>query len=433
MRSVASDWAIAGLLAFSIALWVLGDWQQAGSNAGLVLYGGSGIAWYVLAAMLVALCASRLTSPAVPFRECLFLVLCAAPLIVVALWALTAFGSEKLAEFYPVPIFAIGAGVLAWGLKRFSGRTQARAVLGCMVAAGGIGWVSEALYVQPSVWYSEEPAEKSDDQTVWDAGERLLFDQAERVDRAVSRVSAREAGKPNVFFVGFAGFGEQRVFAEEIALAARVVGSKYGSGQRSVRLINDQRNLTAYPLATVSGLRRALQEIGKRMDLDEDILFLVLSSHGSEGAQLSVQNGGLPLQQLSGPDLAAALRDAGIRWKVIVISACYAGGFIDSLKDERSIIITAAAADRTSFGCSDDRDLTYFGEAFFRDALPGATSLRDAFTRANTVIDVREKEEGVEASDPQAFFGSALESYLRHLESGVSAAPNSNPAFDAGG
>ena len=232
--------------------------------------------------------------------------------------------------------------------------------------------------MQPSLWYSEESSGKSDYQAVWDAGERLLFDQAERLDRAIGQVGARQAGKPNVFFVGFAGYGEERVFVEEVGLAARI------------------RNLTAYPLATVSGLRRALLEIGKRMGLDEDILLLVLSSHGAEGAKLSVRNGGLPLRQLSGPDLAAALRDAGIRWKVILISACYAGVVIDSLKDDRLLILTAAASNRMSFDCSDDRDLTYFGGAFFRDALPGATSLRDAFTRANTVIDAREEEEGMD-------------------------------------
>jgi hypothetical protein len=99
----------------------------------------------------------------------------------------------------------------------------------------------------------------------------------------------------------------------------------------------------------------------------------------------------------------------------VVISACFAGGFIDSLKDDNSIIVTAAAADRTSFGCADDRDLTYFGEAFFRDALPGATSLRDAFTKARTEIFAREVKEGVEPSDPQAFFGAAIERHLGEL------------------
>jgi hypothetical protein len=97
---------------------------------------------------------------------------------------------------------------------------------------------------------------------------------------------------------------------------------------------------------------------------------------------------------------------------VIIISACYAGGFIDSLKNPRTIVITAAAADRTSFGCSNDSDLTYFGEAFFRDALPEARSLRDAFERAKSAIALRERREHVDASRPQAYFGAELESKL---------------------
>jgi len=40
-----------------------------------------------------------------------------------------------------------------------------------------------------------------------------------------------------------------------------------------------------------------------------------------------------------------------------------------------------------------NRDLTYFGEAFYRDALPGATTLEDAFAHAKSAIAVREKKE----------------------------------------
>ena len=80
----------------------------------------------------------------------------------------------------------------------------------------------------------------------------------------------------------------------------------------------------------------------------------------------------LPLRDLTGEALADALRASGIKWRVIVISACHSGAFIESLKDPYTMVITAAAPDRTSFGCSDDRDLTYFGEAFFRDSLPQA-------------------------------------------------------------
>ena len=64
------------------------------------------------------------------------------------------------------------------------------------------------------------------------------------------------------------------------------------------------------------------------------------------------------------------LRESGIRWRVIVVSACYAGSFIEPLRDENTDHPDRGGRDRTSFGCSDDNDLTYFGEAFYRDALP---------------------------------------------------------------
>jgi hypothetical protein len=212
--------------------------------------------------------------------------------------------------------------------------------------------------------------------------------------------------------LGFAGVGDEKVFAQEIGLASRVVGQRFGVGDRHLALINDERDLTRVPLASVSGLRYALQGLAARMDLDKDVLFLSISSHGSEGPAIAVSNSQFPLQILSGEELVDALHDSGIQWRVIIISACYAGGFIDALRDPKTIIITAAAADRTSFGCSNDSELTYFGEAFYRDALPAARSLRDAFETAKKAIAARERSEHVTASDPQAYFGSAIEAKL---------------------
>jgi hypothetical protein len=118
------------------------------------------------------------------------------------------------------------------------------------------------------------------------------------------------------------------------------------------------------------------------------------------------------MQQLTGEDLSAALEASSIKRRIIVISACHAGAFIPQLKNPNSIIITAAAAEMTSFGCSDDRDLTYFGEAFYRDALPKAQNLQDAFEKAKETIGLREKQEHQKASDPQAYFGSELQRVL---------------------
>ncbi len=182
------------------------------------------------------------------------------------------------------------------------------------------------------------------------------------------------------------------MFAQEIGLASRVLGERYGIDGRALSLINDERDLEHSPLATVSGLRYALGGLASRMNLDRDVLFLAISSHGSSDPAIAVSNAQLPLQDLTQEDLADALRESGIKWRVIIISACYAGAFIDSLRDPQTIVITAAAADRTSFGCSNDRDLTYFGEAFYRDALPDARTLREAFDAAKTAIAARERK-----------------------------------------
>jgi hypothetical protein len=195
-----------------------------------------------------------------------------------------------------------------------------------------------------------------------------------------------------------------------------VLGQRYGIGDRRLSLINDERQLRGAPLASVSGLDYALEGLGDRMDPERDVLFLAISSHGSPDPAIAVSNAQFPFVDLTPEELAAALHDARIRWRVVVISACYAGGFIDALKNPQTIVITAAAADRTSFGCSNDRDLTYFGEAFYRDALPAAASLRDAFDAARKALAEREAREHVTPSEPQAYFGTALEARLKTLE-----------------
>jgi hypothetical protein len=273
-------------------------------------------------------------------------------------------------------------------------------------------WLGREVYLSPSLWREKEEDRIAD--LTWrpDVSESLLFDQQARIDRALNSVSNSDGPSPSVFFVGFAGVGSQKVFSEEIKLASRVVAQRYDSAHRELLLINDRRDREAYPLATVSGLRYALKGIARKMNLQRDILFLSLSSHGSAEPELSVSNGALSLDQITGENLGRVLRESGIRWRIIVISACHAGAFIPALKDASTIIITAAASERTSFGCSDDRDLTYFGEAFYRDALPSARTIDQAFSLAQHSIAQREASEHITSSEPQASFGADLEQVL---------------------
>jgi hypothetical protein len=280
----------------------------------------------------------------------------------------------------------------------------------------GFVWLTDALEVIPDVWAAPEVEEASSAGDAHADAEALLFDQSARIDRALAAVRADASPLPKAFFLGFAGVGAQKVFAQEIGLASRVLSERYGMDGRRLSLINDERDLERAPLASVSGLRYALRGLAGHMNLDRDVLFLAISSHGSRDPAIAVENSDLPLDDLTDEDLAAALQDSNIQWRVIIISACYAGGFIDSLKNPRTIIITAAAADRTSFGCSNDSDLTYFGEAFYRDSLPEARTLRDAFDKARAAIAMRERRERVDPSRPQAYFGAELESKLTSMK-----------------
>jgi len=203
-----------------------------------------------------------------------------------------------------------------------------------------------------------------------------------------------------------------RGFAEEIKLGAKRVAARFNVKDRQLLLVNDRRDLTTFPIGTVTSLAYGLKLIGQKMNPDKDILFLALSSHGGKEPVISVSNSVLDLQQLTGEELSAALQASGIKRRIIVISACHAAAFIPALRSPDTIIITAAAADKTSFGCSEDRGLTYFGEAFYRDALPKAQTLQDAFERAKEAIALRETQEHQKTSDPQGYFGSDLQRVL---------------------
>ncbi|HUN74677.1 MAG TPA: C13 family peptidase [Steroidobacteraceae bacterium] len=254
-----------------------------------------------------------------------------------------------------------------------------------------------------------------------DAGHGLLAQQPQRVAAEVDRIAPRVAGATNVFFLGFAGYGEQRVFRKEAELARRVFGDWFGSLHRSVELVNDVRDRSTYPLATYDNFRQALELLGRRMRRG-DVLVLVLTSHGSAEDGLAVTNGDLAEDALSPRDVRRALDAAGIRWRVIIASACYAGIFIRPLRNDTSLIMTAADSRHSSFGCADDRDLTYFGEALLKDSMPGACSLEDAFARARVIIRQRENDEGEIHSNPQLYVGARMRAKLRRLDHAQSCA-----------
>ena len=143
---------------------------------------------------------------------------------------------------------------------------------------------------------------------------------------------------------------------------------------------------------------------------------LYLTSHGGRDHKLSVEFPPLQLDALTPEMLKEMLDGAGIKWRIIVVSACYSGGFIEPLKDDYTLIMTASAADRTSFGCGTESDATYFGDALFQHALRFEDSLVKAFEQAKSRIEERERSEKLEPSEPQIFVGEEMAAKLPKLE-----------------
>ena len=212
-------------------------------------------------------------------------------------------------------------------------------------------------------------------------------------------------GARKVSVLSFGLFGDQGVFRREATGAAQVVARRFGSGP-----INVQYNSKKGGSATIETLAMSLQAAAHGMDAENDILFLILTSHGSP-AGLAVKAGRLT-QTLTPSKLADMLVRTGVRHKVVVISACYSGVFIPGLANPNMLVITAADADHQSFGCRDKARWTYFGDAFFNVALRQAKTLKDAFFVARALVQKRELHEHIEPSNPLMAGGANVQPSL---------------------
>lgn len=244
--------------------------------------------------------------------------------------------------------------------------------------------------------------------------EAVMFNQASLLRDALDAIKPREPGKTNLYVISFAGDGSEDVFRNEVEYVERLFSERFDNAGRVLTLINNPSTVTTRPLATLTNLRLGVQELASKMDPEQDILLVFLTSHGSEDHQLFVDLPSLPLAQIEPDDLRRALRtEPDLRWKVLIVSACYSGGFIKPLRDDGTMVVTASRADRTSFGCGSGSKITWFGKAFFADALNRTTSIREAFDLAKAEVRQWEIDEGVEErSEPQIASNRRIEAKL---------------------
>lgn len=217
-----------------------------------------------------------------------------------------------------------------------------------------------------------------------------------------TKLTPQRPGVVDAYILSFGLWGLQSVFESEAKGAAGILEAQLDAGGRSVIRFNSKRRFTAKP----HDLLAAAEAAGRALDPEEDVVVLVLTSHGApEGVGLVA--GGMSFL-VTPKDVGRILDRARARHRVLIVSACYSGIFAQALADPRTLVITAAASDKPSFGCRDGATWTYFGDAFFNKALRAEPRLDAAFARARELVTAREKREGFDPSNPQIEGGAEV-------------------------
>jgi len=154
-------------------------------------------------------------------------------------------------------------------------------------------------------------------------------------------------------------------------------------------------------VSTADNLEVALRQLAVGRG---EACFLHLTSHGSK--QGFFIKGAVTLT----PARLNSALDAGCGEQptVVLISACYSGVFMDkAMQKPNRLILTAAAEDRTSFGCSAENDYTYWDGCLI-DNLARSDGWRTLYSEIVKCVEAKELRGNFVASKPQGFMGSAL-------------------------
>lgn len=255
---------------------------------------------------------------------------------------------------------------------------------------------------EPQVQLSQEVFEAQ--QAVWQ----------QRVDA----LAPQRPGVTDVYALVFSPYADGDVFLRESSMVATLLAERFDAQGRVLHLVNHPSTFETHPWATRLNMERAIAALGARMDREHDVLVVYLTSHGAQDFRLAASNGPLDVEPVSPGELRSALDKAGIRNRVVVVSACYSGGWVGPLASDDTLVMTAADADHTSYGCGQRSELTFFGRAVFAEALRTTHSFEQAFAAAVPVIRRREDEAGKDDgfSNPQISVGARIRPVLRALE-----------------
>ena len=287
-------------------------------------------------------------------------------------------------------------------------------VLGVLMLAINIG--NEAL-LGTRYWYSTAPRAEFDYQSRFVLTQQAIEAQQAAWQRQVGALAPQRPGVVDVYGLVFAPYASEDVFLRESTLVAGVLAERFDAGGRVLHLVNHASTSNTHGWATLLNLQRGIEQLAARLDREEDVLVVYLTSHGARDFRLAADHEPLAAGTVTPRLLREALDAAGIRHRVVAVSACYSGGWVEPLANDSTLVMTAADADHTSYGCGRRSELTFFGRALWDEQLRKTHSFEEAFAAAVPVIRQREVEAGKPDgfSNPQIRVGEAIRPVLRTL------------------
>lgn len=332
----------------------------------------------------------------------------------------TAFG---VATLWSLAVSAVLAG-------RLAGWTWRVAVL-ALVLSASTALTAWQFAARP--WQAVEGLDGSGDTPRLHLSQQLFEDQqtllVQQLD-AIRPPALADGQQAQVYGLVFAPYAAEDVFKRESTLVAGVLAQRFDAQGRVVQLLNHAATTKIHPWATPLNLQRSLHGLAQRMNPQRDVLVVYLTSHGAQDFQLAASHWPLEVEPLTPAVLRAALDAAGIQNRVVAVSACFSGGWVDVLAGPHTLVMTAADATHTSYGCGRLSELTFFGRALFDEQLRRSHSFEQAFADAVPVIRQREIDAGKPDgfSNPQIRMGAGIAPVLQALATRLDAAKGGTPS-----
>ncbi|WP_332775182.1 C13 family peptidase [Polaromonas sp.] len=423
---------IVGPARFDLQVWLSGWWS-------LAIF--IGLAWWAFPAQATQDVSATRTGPRLTgVATCFVLWLVASlpnTLVYEALMAAIVhgwitgkvFSAPWLYWVFYLVFTAWSLGVSFFLIVRFAGWTWRAAVfaLALIATTGLTTWQFDAR-----AWERDyaRNASAEDDKPKLRLTQQTMEEQQALWQSTVAAIAPERPGVADVYGLVFAPYASEDVFLRESTMVSRVLAERFDAGGRVIHLLNHGSSAKTHPWATTLNLQRAIEALAQRMDKDNDVLVVYLTSHGARDFKLAASHWPLEVEPLSPTELREALDKAGIRHRVIAVSACYSGGWIDALAGDTTLVMTAADATHTSYGCGRLSELTFFGRAMFDEQLRKTHSFEQAFARAVPLIQQREIDAGKDDgfSNPQIRVGANIGPVLRVLEQRLAALPPTDPS-----